>query len=140
MTFKVERVDTCTASISDQPGSLAYKLIALAEARANLEFVTARRSGEEPGKAVVCVAPIKGRGPSRAAWRAGFAKTTSHHTVRVEGPDRPGQGARITQALANQGLNMRSLTVTTKRNEFVAYIDFDTSADAARATRILRGL
>ncbi len=140
MALRVERVDTCAASIGDQPGCLALKLNALAAAGANFEFVLARRTPEEPGKAVVFLAPITGRTASHAAYRAGFAKTTTLHTVRVEGPDKRGQGARITEALALGGLTLAGLSTMAIRGRFVTYIALDTSADAAKAARILRAL
>ena len=140
MALKVERIETCVASLSGETGSLTCKLVALARARANLEFVLARSTPEHPGQAVVFVAPVKGRTASRAACRAGFAKTTSFHTVRFEGADKPGQGARITKALGDQGLNLRWLSATRMGKKFVAYIGLGSSAEAAQAVRILRAL
>jgi hypothetical protein len=105
-----------------------------------LEFVIARRTPEKPGKGVVFVTPIKGAAGNRVARKAGFAKTKSLHTVRVEGPDKRGQGAKITQALAETGLNLRGLSAAAIGNKFVTYIALDSSADARRAVRILRAL
>jgi hypothetical protein len=140
MTLKAERVETCAASINDQPGSLAGKLGALAKAGANLEFVIARRTPEKPGKGVVFVAPLKGAKARHAGGKAGFTKATSLHTVRVEGPDRRGQGVRIAQALADQGLNLRGLSAAAIGKKFVAYLALDSALDAAKAVRIIRGL
>ena len=140
VALKAERVETCAAYIGDEPGSLALKLNALAVEGANLEFVMARRTSEAPGKAVVFVAPISGRAMSHAAWQAGFAKTTHLHTVRVEGPDKRGQVARITEALALNDLNVGGLSSIAIGNRFVTYIALDSSADAAKAVRILRAL
>ena len=140
MAFTAQRVDTWAASIKDTPGSLAGKLSALAEAGANLEFVIARRRAEKPGQAVVFVTPIKGGTESRAARKAGFAKTKSLHTVRIEGPDKAGRGATIAQALAAKGLNLRGLSAAAMGTKFVAHIALDTSAEAAKAVRILKAL
>ncbi|HWI56942.1 MAG TPA: amino acid-binding protein, partial [Bacillota bacterium] len=60
MKLKVTRTDVWAATIDDRPGSLADKLAALTAAGANLEFVTARRTPEKPGKGVVFVTPLKG--------------------------------------------------------------------------------
>ncbi len=138
MELKAERVDTWAASIEDKPGSLSAKLSALANAGVNLEFVIARRTPEKSGKGVVFVTPIKGAAGSRAARQAGFAKTKSLHTVPIEGPDKPGQGARITQALAEKGLNLRGLSVAAIGNKFVTHIALDSPADAAKAVRTLK--
>ncbi len=140
MAFKVQRVDTWAAPIEDKPGSLAAKLGALAEARVNLGFVIARRRPEKAGQGVVFVTPIQGAAGSRAARRAGFDKTKGLHTVRLEGPDKPGQGAKLTQALKEKGLNLRGLSAAAIGNKFVTYIALDTAADAAKAVRILKAL
>jgi hypothetical protein len=140
MALKTERVDTWAASIEDKPGGLAAKLKALADAGANLEFVIARRAPDKTGSGVVFVTPLKGAAQARAGREAGFAKTESLHTVRIEGPDKPGEGVRIAQALAEKGLNLRGLSAAAIGNRFVAHVAVDTSADAAKAIRVLRGL
>ena len=103
-------MDTWAATLDDQPGSLASKLSALPSAGVKLEFIIARRTPEKLGKGVVFVTHIKDATGSRAARCAGFAKTKSLHTVRIEGPAKPGQVARVTQALAETGLNLRGLS------------------------------
>jgi len=140
MALKVERVDTWAAALTDKPGNLAAKLGALAKARVNLKFVIARRALEKPGKRVVFVTPIKGAARMRAARAAGFTKTKSLHTVRVEGPDRPGQGAKLTRALAEKGLNLRGVSAASIQKRFVSHIALDNGGDAAKAVRVLKAL
>jgi hypothetical protein len=140
MALKVSRVDTWAAAIVDKPGGLEGKLDALAQAGANLEFVIARRTPEKPGTGVVFVTPIKGAKQAKAAKAAGFRKTQSLNAVRVEGPDKPGQGARIAHALAIAGLNLRGLSAAAIGKRFVAHIALDTPADAAKAMRLLEAL
>ncbi len=140
MTLKVERVDTWAASLEDEAGSLAAKLNALASAGVNLEFVIARRAPDKPGVGVVFVTPIKGSAECRAAREAGFKRTESLYTVRIKGPDKRGQVARIAEALAKQGLNLRGLSAAAINKKFVAHIALDSSADATKAARILQEL
>ena len=140
MALKAERVDTWAAFIKDEPGSLASKLSALAKARVNLEFVIGRRAPEKPGQGVVFVTPIKGANQCREARKAGFEKTLSLYTLRIEGPDKPGQGAKITQALADKGLNVRGLSAAAIGKKFLAHIALDSAADAANAARVIRAL
>lgn len=140
MTLKAERVDTWAASIEDKPGSLSAKLNALASAGVNLEFVIARRAPDKPGTGVVFVTPIQGAAACRAARQAGFEKTQSLHTVRVEGPDQAGQGSTITRVLAENGLNLRGLSAAAIGKKFVAHIAVDSASDAAKAVRALKGL
>lgn len=138
MALKVTRVDTWAAAIDDRPGGLASKLSALAAGKVNLEFVIARREPERPGTGVAFVTPVTGASQIRAAKQAGFAKTTNLHTVRVQGPDKVGEGARIVSALAQAGLNMRGFSAAAVGRNFVAHIALDTAADAARAMQVLK--
>ena len=138
MALKVTRVDTWAATIEDRPGGLARKLKALAEGGANLEMVIARRSPERPGRGVVFVAPVKGVRQSRAAVAAGFVRAEALHTVRAEGPDKPGMGARIALALAGAGVNLRGLSAAAIGKKCVVYLAVDTADGAAAAAGVLR--
>jgi hypothetical protein len=89
MALKVTKVSVWAASIQDQPGGLAVKLRALADAGANLEFVIARRAPDRPGQGVVFVTPLKGARQTRAAAAMGFGITNSLHSLRVQGADQP---------------------------------------------------
>jgi len=140
MALRVSRVDTWAASIVDQPGGLAAKLKALAAAGANLEMVIARRAPEKPGTGVVFVTPIKGAKQAKAAKVAGFAKSKSLHTVRVQGPDRKGMGARMAEAIAAAGVNLRGLSAAAIGKVFVAHIAVDKASDAAKVARALKAL
>lgn len=138
--MKTQRVDTWVASIEDKPGGLAAKLEALASAGVNLEFIIARRAPDKPGTGVVFVTPIKGAKQTKAAEAAGFRKSNSLHTLRLEGTDKPGTGARITKALADAGLNLHGLSAAAIGKKFICHIALDTEEDAAKAARILRKL
>lgn len=140
MALNVTRVDVWAASIEDQPGGLAQKLEELAAAGAQLEFVIARRAPDMPGTGVVFLTPLAGAAQLRAAKKAGFEKTQSMHSVRAEGPDKPGLGARMTRALAAAGINLRGLSAAAMNKRFVAHLAVDTSADATKAARVLKKL
>ena len=138
--MKTQRVDTWAATIKDKPGALAAKFKALSAAGVNLEFVIARRSPEKRGAGVVFVTPIKGPKQCGAARAAGFKKTKSLHTVRIEGLNKRGQGMRLTQVLADNGLNLRGLSAAAIGNKFICHIAMDSGADASKAARILSKL
>lgn len=140
MALKVQKVDTWKAMLKDKPGELATKLSALANAGINLEFVIARRAAEKPGTGVVFVTPIEGPAKGRAAQQNGFQKTLSMHTVRVEGPDKKGEGAKIAEALAEKGVNLRGFSAASINKKFVAYLALDSSAQAGLAVRALKRL
>jgi hypothetical protein len=138
MKLDVSRTDTWAATIDDRPGGLADKLAALAEAGANLEFIVARRAPEQPGSGVVFVTPIKGAKATKAAKAAGFQKTDSLHSLRVEGADKPGMGEKLTKALADAGINLRGLSAAALGRRFVTHLAVDTAADAAKAAAVLK--
>ncbi len=138
MALTVTRSDVWAASIVDRAGGLAEKLAALAEAGAQLEFVISRRAPDTPGTGVVFLTPLKGAAQLKAAKKAGFEKTPSLHSLRIEGPDKPGLGAQLTQALAAAGINLRGLSAAAMGTRCVMYVALDTAADAAKAARILK--
>jgi len=138
--MKAQRVDTWAAAIKDKPGALAAKLKALTAAGVNLEFVIARRAPEKRGTGVAFVTPIKGAKQCRAARAAGFKKAKNLHAVRIEGADRRGRGARLAQALAAKGLNLRGMSAAAIGKKFVCHIAVDKGADAAKVIQVVKGL
>jgi len=60
--------------------------------------------------------------------------------VRAEGTDKPGLGAKMTQALAEKGINLRGLSAAAIGKRFVAHIAVDKAADATKAVRVLKKL
>lgn len=138
MDLIVERVDVWAASVKDEPGGLARKLTALRGAGAGLDFVIARRAPEEPGTGVVFVTPLRGDTEVAAAADVGFNVTSSVHSVRVEGEDRPGIAAELTKKLAAAGINLRGLSAAVIGTRFVVYIALDSAAEATKAISILQ--
>jgi hypothetical protein len=138
--MKTQKVDTWAATIEDKPGGLAKKLEGLACAGVSLEFVIARRTPEKSGKGVVFATPISGAAGVRAARKVGFKRTNGLHTLRVEGPDKKGQGAAIAQALADEGINVRGLSAAAIGGKFIAHIALDSLRDATKAASLLRKL
>jgi hypothetical protein len=140
MKLNVSRTDTWAATIDDRPGGLADKLAALAAAGTNLEFIIARRAPELRGSGVVFVTPLKGAKQIKAAKTAGFQKTESLHSLRIEGADKPGTGARMTTALAEAGINLRGLSAAAVGKRYVAHLALDTAQDAAKVAAVLKRL
>ncbi|MCS7337197.1 MAG: amino acid-binding protein [Verrucomicrobiae bacterium] len=138
--MKAQKIEVWTATIEDKPGALASKLKPLADAKANLECVVARREPDKPGQGVVFIAPVKGKKATAAAESAGFKKADGMVVVRIEGGDKPGLGARLAGALAEKGLNLRELTAAAIGKKFVCYVALDTEADAATAIKVLKAL
>jgi hypothetical protein len=140
MALKVNKVDLWTTTIDDRAGGAADKLDPLSAAGANFDFVFTRRTPEEPGKGLLVVAPVKGAKVMQAARLAGFAKSDSMHSVRVEGADKPGLTAKAARSLAQAGISFRALSASALGRKFVLHVAFDTAADAAKAAALLRKL
>ncbi|MBM2804715.1 MAG: amino acid-binding protein [Deltaproteobacteria bacterium] len=138
MAYSVKKVDVWAGEIADRPGGLAEKIESLSNAGANLEFLIARRAADKPGTGVVFVTPIKGAKQKGAAQGTGLASTGSLHSVRVEGPDKAGLGAKMTKAIAAAGINLRGLSAAALGRRAVSYLAFDSAADADSAVSILR--
>ena len=140
MKLDITRADVWAANIKDRPGGLAQKLDALAQAGANLEFLIARRSPKKPGIGVVFVTPIKGPKQLNAAKKAGFKKSKSIFAVRVACSDRAGLGAKLTAQIASAGVNMRGASAASIGKKAIFNFAFDSTADAAKAVRVLKKL
>jgi len=133
----VERVDVWSSSIGDKPGRLARVLSGLKEAGADLDFVIARRAPDKPGTGVVFVTPLRGDVEIAAAATLGFNVTSSLKSVRVEGENRPGIAAEITEKLAGAGINLRGFSGAVIGSRFIFYIGLDSEKDVEKAVAII---
>jgi hypothetical protein len=138
MALKAARADVWVVTIEDRPGGAAEKLETLSKAGANFEMVFARRTPEQPGRGVLFVTPLKGAKLTRAAQEMGMGKPENIHSVRIEGGDKPGLGAKIARALADAGINFRGMSAIAMGRKFVSYIACDSAEDAAKAVATLK--
>jgi hypothetical protein len=138
MAYTVKKVEVWAGEIADRPGGLASTLTALQAAGSNIEFVVARRAAEKPGTGVVFVTPIKGAKQKAAAQQAGLSTSEGLHSVRVEGPDRAGLGAKMTDALGAAGINLRGISAAALGRRAISYFAFDSATDADNAIRVLK--
>src|SRR5215471_3606824 len=140
MALKATKAEVWAVSIDDRAGGVADKLEPLARAGANFEMVFARRTPENPGKGMLFVTPIKGTKVIRAAKEAGMGIPRTIFSVRVEGVDRPGLGAKIVRALGDAGISFRGTAGTAIGRKFVSYIACDSAVDQAKAIAAVRKL
>jgi hypothetical protein len=140
MDLLVEREDVWAASVDDKPGALAAKLSALDDAGADLGFIIVRRAPEKPGTGVAFVTPLRGDREVRAATAAGFAVTSSLHSVRVEGPDEPGVAATLAKAIGDAGINVRGFSGAVLGTRFVAHVGVDSAEDQEAVVKLLSEL
>jgi len=138
MDLIIKRVNVWAASIRDEVGGLAQLLIGLREADADLDFIIARRTAEKPGTGVVFVTPLRGDREIAAAAELGFNVTRSIQAVRIEGDNKAGIAAELTEKLATGGINLRGLSAAVIGPRFIIYIGLDTAADAEKAIDILK--
>ena len=136
MAFEITRVDVWAGEIEDRPGGLADKLETVMRVGANLDFVIARPA-DKPGKAVVFITPLHGAEQTSAAEEAGLKKSSGMHSLRIEGPDRPGLTAGIARALAEANINIRGLSGARIQDKALFYLRFDTQDDAEKAAQTL---
>jgi hypothetical protein len=140
MSLTISKVDVWAAEIDDTPGGLAKLLGALAGAGADLECVVARRDPTKQGKGVAFLTPVKGANARKAGKAEGLAPAEKLATLKVEGDDTPGLGARIASTVAEAGVNLRGVSGAVIGRKFVAYLGFDGAADATTAARALKAL
>jgi hypothetical protein len=133
-------VDIWSSKIEDKPGGLAKVLSALGNAGASLDCVIARRDSAKPGTGVVFLTPVKGAAARKSAQSEGVAPAKNIATLKVEGDDAAGLGGRVATAIADAGINLRGVSAAVIGRKFVAYLGFDSAADATKAARALKTL
>ncbi len=138
MDLIVERVNVWAASIRDKVGGLAHLLAGLRDAGADLDFVICRRAAEKPGTGVIFVTPLRGDREVAAAAGLGFNVTSSVNCVRVEGDNRPGAAAEVTEKLSAEGINLRGFSAAVIGPRFIFYIGLDSAKDAEKAVDTLQ--
>jgi hypothetical protein len=140
MNLMVKHVDVWSASIDDKPGGLGKVLAGLKDAGVDLDFVIARRAPDKPGSGVVFVTPLRGDAEIRAASMLGFNVTNSIRSLRVEGDNRAGVAAELTEKLAAAGINLHGFSGAVIGERFILYIGLDTDSDAKKAAAIIKQL
>jgi hypothetical protein len=137
MAISVKKVALWRREVEHAPGVLAETLAPLAEAGANLRVVMGYAIPHEPARAVIELFPVTGRKATAAAGAAGLA-VSSIPCLLVEGDDRPGLGARMARAVADQGVNISFVMAETIGRRFSAVFGFASDADADTASRAIR--
>lgn len=136
MAYGFKAVDVWVADIVNAPGMLARVLEGLHNAGAQLEFMIARRVTERSSR--VFLAPLKGAKQLKAAADAGLVRAAGLHTLRIEGPDRPGLGAAITRAVAAKDLNLRGASAAAVGRNLVLHLAFVSGEELKEATKVVR--
>ena len=138
MALKVTKTKVWVAEIEDQPGGLATCLETLANAGASIECLIARRQTSRSRTGAAFITPLQGRKVLAAAASLGFHAAQQISTLKIEGDDLPGVGAKIARAVGGADVSMRGTTASVIGRKFVCYLGFDSGADADRAARAIR--
>jgi hypothetical protein len=138
MNLIVEAEEVWVAGIDDKPGALSSTLSALAAVGADLDFAIARRAPDKPGEGVLFVTPLRGDREIEAAGGLGFHATNRMHSVRVQGTNEPGIAGRLTEQIAEAGINLRGFSGAVLGTQFVLHMSFDSVEDTDKAIAVLR--
>jgi len=137
MRFVVEPQDIWVASLRDAPGGLAEKLTALRDAGADLDFVIARRTPDQPGAGVVFVTPLRDDNEIAAAAEVGFNLSRSLCALRVDGPNRPGIAAELTRRVAEEGISLSGFSAAVSGKRVIINLAVDSLTNRDRVQKIL---
>ena len=137
MALTVKKVALWRKEVANDPGVLANVLTPLAEAGANLRVVMGYAFPGDPARAAIEVFPVTGKKVARAANAAGLSASPIP-CLLVEGDDRPGLGAGMARAIADQGINISFLIAETVGRKFSAVFGFQSDGDAATAPKVIK--
>ncbi len=136
MSYSINKVEVWAADIPNRAGTLSRVLDGVSSAGAQLEFMIARKMNDATSR--VFVAPIKGAKRVKAASGVGLKRAAGLLSLRIEGPDRPGLGSKITNAVAQQGVNLRGASAAAVGKKAVFYLAVESEQDLKEATRAVR--
>jgi hypothetical protein len=136
MAYEVSKVDVWAADVPNRPGTLARVLDSLSDAGGQLEFMIARKVDDSTSR--IFLAPIKGAKLKKAAQAAGLAPADGLASVRIFGPDKPGLGAKITRAVAENGVNLRGASAAGLGKQAVFYLAVEGDDELKKARQAVR--
>jgi hypothetical protein len=137
MAVSVKKVTLWRTEVENKPGVLSGVLAPLAEAGADLQVVMGYRHSGSGSKASIEVSPVTGKKSLSAAKAAGLA-ASSIPTLLVEGDNRPGLGAAISQAIAAAGINLCFLVAQVVGERFSAVIGFENEEASRKASTLIK--
>src|SRR5262245_27329639 len=131
MAVTVKKIVLWRKEIENKPGALADTLASLAGAGADLEVVMAYRYPGDESKAAVELYPVTAMKSVAAAKEAGLA-ASSIQAYLVEGDNKPGLGHAISQAIADEGINLDFVVAQVIGKKYSAIFGFESEADATK--------
>ncbi|MGD8453682.1 MAG: hypothetical protein PVJ57_17860 [Phycisphaerae bacterium] len=127
MAYRITKEFVCGGAIKDTTASLAETLRALSAGGLDLEMIVSRR--DQSGWALMFVSPLRSEKEMEVAEAVGLRREGTLQTLRIEGPDAHGLGARIATALADAGIEVRGYWALSLSDRAVTDIAFDDEED-----------
>jgi hypothetical protein len=137
MAITVKKVTLWRGEVENKPGALGKVLAPIAEAGADLQIVMGYHYHGAGEKAVVELYPVSGKKAKTAAQGVGLS-ASSIPTLLVEGKNRAGFGAAISQAIAEAGINVGFLVAQVIGPKFSAVIGFEDEAACLKAASLIK--
>jgi len=137
MAVTVKKIVLWRKEVENKPGVLAGILQPLAGAGADLKVLMGYRYPGDPAKAAIELYPVSGKKQATAAAGVGLSSSPIP-VLLVEGDNKPGTGAAITQALADAGVNLGFLVAHAIGRRYAAVVGFESDADAANAAKLIK--
>src|SRR5262245_45929799 len=137
MAVSVKAITLWRGEVPDRAGALAATLEPVARAGVDLQVCMGYRILGATGRAVVEVAPLSGKKAAAAVQAAGLA-AAAIPALQVTGDNRAGLGHAIAGALAGGGISLSFLVTQVLGRKFTSIFGFDSEADAARATALIK--
>lgn len=135
MSYRITNEFVCGGAISDRTEALADALQTLTDAGLDLEMIVSRP--DQSGWSLMFVSPLRTMEEIEAAEKIGLRREGSMQTLRIEGPNRPGVGARVASVLAKAGLKLRGYWALSLGDRCVTDIAFESEEDQAKAKSLL---
>ncbi len=137
MSVTVRKIVLWRKEVENRPGALAGLLASLASAGADLQVVMGYRYPGEESKAAIELYPVTAMKSVAAAKEAGLA-ASSIPAYLVEGDNRPGLGHAISQAIADEGINMDFVVAQVIGRKYSAIFGFESEADATKGAAAIK--
>ena len=137
MAVSVKRIVLWRSEVANKAGVAAAILRPLADAGADLRILMGYRYPGSEEKAAIELYPISGKKATTAAQQAGLAASPIP-ILLVEGDNKPGLGAAISEALADASVNLAFLVAHVIGRKYAAVVGFESEADAAKSAKLIR--
>ncbi len=118
----------------NQVGSLAAVAEALGSVGVNIEAISCYGFAE---KAFFRVITVDSTSATKALARVPDVKVQESDVVILNMLNRPGELGKITRKLANRGVNLESLYIVSRKNDYTEVAFKPAAADIAKAREIL---